>query len=258
MFFQLNAIKKNFWQKRSYVYFMMIFLAFGCASEKNVQNEDRSQNDSETARQGSSGAGMPYRVNNITYYPLSSATGFTQEGIASWYGPNFNGKLTSNQEVYNMNEMTAAHKTLPFNTRVKVINLKNGRQAEVRINDRGPFVNNRIIDLSYKAAKTLGVVELGTASVRIVAINDEGNNSAGNNSPHAQNYAIQVGSFRDINNARQFSGETRDSRIIKTTRDQAAIYLVVIGKYTRFDKAHEHKEQLQSQGFPNAFIVSEN
>ncbi len=88
-------------------------------------------------------------------------------GIASWYGEEFHGRPTSSSEIYNMNDMTAAHKTLPFGTRIMVINLENGRTAVVRINDRGPFVRGRIIDLSYAAARVLGIVGPGTARVRL-------------------------------------------------------------------------------------------
>ena len=88
-------------------------------------------------------------------------------GIASWYGQEFHGRPTSSREVYNMNDMTAAHRTLPFGTHVMVTNLVNGRSAVVRINDRGPFVRGRIIDLSYAAARVLGIVGPGTARVRL-------------------------------------------------------------------------------------------
>ena len=97
-----------------------------------------------------------------------SLPGRRQEGVASWYGPGFHGKLTSNGEVYDMHATTAAHKTLPFNTRVRVVNLDNQRETEVRINDRGPFAGNRIIDLSYQAAKELGMIKSGIAPVRLV------------------------------------------------------------------------------------------
>lgn len=91
--------------------------------------------------------------------------GFYQTGIASWYGPNFQGNPTANGEIFDMNELTAAHKSLPFNTRVKVVDLSSGNQVVVRINDRGPFVKGRIIDLSRKAAEKLGIIDSGTTKV---------------------------------------------------------------------------------------------
>ncbi len=97
----------------------------------------------------------PYTVGGKRYYPTMVSVGDTFSGIASWYGRDFHGKKTSNGEYYNMYDFTAAHKTLPMNTMLKVTNLRNNRSVIVRVNDRGPFVNNRIIDLSYAAAKRL-------------------------------------------------------------------------------------------------------
>jgi len=92
------------------------------------------------------------------------------EGIASWYGPNFHGRRTASGEIYNMYDYTAAHKTLPLGTYVRVINLENGKSVVVRINDRGPFVKNRIIDLSYAAAKKIDMIDKGTARVKLQII----------------------------------------------------------------------------------------
>jgi rare lipoprotein A len=96
--------------------------------------------------------------------------GFTQNGVASWYGPGFHGKKTASGETYNMHELTAAHNVLPLKTLVTVKNLENGREVLVRINDRGPFVNDRVIDLSLSAALGLGMVKPGTAPVRLTVV----------------------------------------------------------------------------------------
>ncbi|MCI6694055.1 MAG: septal ring lytic transglycosylase RlpA family protein [Campylobacter sp.] len=112
----------------------------------------------------------PYTINGKTYYPTTVSVGDTALGTASWYGPNFHGKKTSNGETYNMNAMTAAHKTLPMNTMVRVINLGNGAQTTVRINDRGPFVAGRIIDLSKAAATSIGMIGAGTARVKLEVV----------------------------------------------------------------------------------------
>lgn len=109
----------------------------------------------------------PYTVAGTTYYPLESAKGFTETGVASWYGGKFHGRKTASGERYNQNKMTAAHKTLPFGTKVYVKNLENGKSAVVRINDRGPFKKGRVIDLSKAAAKQLDITKTGTAKVRI-------------------------------------------------------------------------------------------
>jgi rare lipoprotein A len=108
-----------------------------------------------------------YKVYGTSYHVMRSARGYSEKGIASWYGPDFHGKRTSTREPYDMHAMTAAHKTLPLPCYVRVTNLENGRQAVVRVNDRGPFVGDRIIDLSYAAAQKLCVVANGTAMVKV-------------------------------------------------------------------------------------------
>ncbi len=120
------------------------------------------------------GNGPVYEVFGERYTVLSSGSGYRERGVASWYGKKFHGRLTSNREPYDMYAMTAAHKTLPLPSFVKVRNLKNGRTVIVRVNDRGPFVHNRIIDLSYSAALKLDMVEDGTSLVEVTAITFDG------------------------------------------------------------------------------------
>ncbi len=112
----------------------------------------------------------PYMIKGIKYYPIPSAVGYEEKGIASWYGEPFHGRKTSNGEIYDMYGDTAAHKTLPMDTMLLVKNLENGKSTTVRINDRGPFVQDRIIDLTYSKAKELGIVAHGTAKVEIIAM----------------------------------------------------------------------------------------
>lgn len=112
----------------------------------------------------------PYSVNGVTYRVLDSAAGYREEGVASWYGTKFNGRKTSNGEVFDVYGPTAAHKTLPLPSYVRVTNLDNGRSMVLRVNDRGPFHSDRIIDLSYGAAVKLGYADQGTARVRVEAI----------------------------------------------------------------------------------------
>lgn len=127
---------------RIVIIFVAAFLLGGCAASPRFT--------SERFNRGSVGGGES-----------------VSEGIASYYADEYHGRKTSNGEIYDMNGMTAAHQQLPFNTRVKVLNLANGKSVEVRINDRGPFKDDRIIDLSYAAAKALGMIGTGTARVRI-------------------------------------------------------------------------------------------
>ncbi len=109
----------------------------------------------------------PYQIAGVTYYPMADAEGYEEKGIASWYGPDFHDKPTANGETYNQDAMTAAHRTLPFNTLVLVENLDNGRSVVVRVNDRGPYAKDRIIDLSKRAATEIAMVGTGTARVKL-------------------------------------------------------------------------------------------
>ncbi len=112
----------------------------------------------------------PYIVHGKTYYPLKSARGYDAVGIASWYGSKFHGRKTASGQVYNMYALTAAHKTLPLGTKVKVTNLANNHSVYLLINDRGPFVPGRVLDISFAAARKIKMVEAGLAQVRIQAL----------------------------------------------------------------------------------------
>ncbi|AHG62651.1 septal ring lytic transglycosylase RlpA family protein [Advenella mimigardefordensis] len=127
------------------------------------------------AQKALTGTGKAYTVNGIRYKPMSidETTEFSQEGIASWYGPGFHGRKTANGETFNQNAMTAAHKRLPISSYVRVTRVSTGKSIVVRINDRGPFVGNRVIDLSYGAAKRLGIVGRGSDKVKIEPISKE-------------------------------------------------------------------------------------
>jgi rare lipoprotein A len=158
-----------------------------------------------------------------------------------------------------MHEMTAAHKTLPFHTKVKVMNLENGKEAVVRINDRGPFVKNRIIDLSFKAAKLLGIVEKGTAKVRILAMNNVKAGHSGyenGNSDPDKSFTVQIASFQELDNAKLLVEKTNNSRIKSVSRNNMTYYQVIVGNYPTFDQAHLEMENLRSHGYHNAFVVS--
>lgn len=128
----------------------------------------------------------------MEYFP----SGSVQKGLASWYGADFHGKRTSNKEIYNMYAMTAAHKTLPFGTYVKVTNLDNGRSVVVRINDRGPFVKGRIIDLSYAAAKKLGMSSEGVVPVKVKVLKEYSPKKS------SQKFSVQVGAYTLKKNAK--------------------------------------------------------
>jgi len=124
----------------------------------------------ETEFKSRSGNPETYVIDGVTYHVMDTSAGYREEGIASWYGGYFHGRLTSSGDVYDMYEMTAAHKSLPLPTYVRVTHLGSGRSVVLRVNDRGPFVEDRIIDLSFAAASKLGMAVIGTALVEVVAL----------------------------------------------------------------------------------------
>ena len=162
-----------------------------------------------------------------------------------------------------MNAMTAAHKTLPLGVYVKVYNMKNGRDAIVRVNDRGPFVKGRIIDLSYAAAKKLGVNIAGTAQVRIEALGYQGSGADKYKELEtydAGNYTVQIGSFKEQNNAQRLSEEMRTmfafSEIHKTTVNGEIFYRVYAGKYTSLNAAENAENNFCELGYPGSFAIA--
>lgn len=161
-----------------FLIFCTSFLITGCSTKQSYDYSsyrkntgDSSINNSEAMHRATM---RPYNVFGVRYYPFVANVGDDFKGIASWYGPDFHAKKTSNGEIYNMYAMTAAHKTLPMNTVVRVDNLDNGRSTIVRINDRGPFVAGRIIDLSNKAAHEIDMVRKGTANVKVTVLGYNG------------------------------------------------------------------------------------
>ncbi len=177
----------------------------------------------------------PYRVDGKIYKPLQTAKGFNERGIASWYGKKFHGKRTSNGEVYDMYQMTAAHKILPLPTYVSVTNVNNDKKIIVRVNDRGPFIGERVIDLSYAAAKQLDLVEPGIGEVKIMAITPEGGKFA---SREEGKVYIQVGAFSSKKNAKKIGDKLRnfgfdDVGVNKKVRSGNAIYVVRVGPVSK-------------------------
>jgi len=148
----------------------------------------------------------PYVIAGKKYYPTMTKVGSNYEGIASWYGPNFHAKKTSNGEIYNMYAMTAASKTLPMNTMVEVYNKENGKSTIVRINDRGPFVDGRIIDLSNKAAHAIDMVKKGTAQIKLTVVGFNGKIATTSKEKEQEvsvgNYFLQVGAFSRLEGAK--------------------------------------------------------
>ena len=142
-------------------------LLSGCeTASPEVTDPPQKQASAIKSQGGVYKVGNPYKILGRWYYPKEDYS-YSEVGIASWYGPDFHAKRTANGEKYNMHSLTAAHRTLPLPSIVKITNLENGRSLVVRVNDRGPYARNRIVDVSKKVAQLLGFLEKGTAKVRV-------------------------------------------------------------------------------------------
>ncbi len=207
----------------------------------------------------------PYVVRGKKYYPTVVSIGDRFEGTASWYGPNFHGKTTSNGERYNMYDFTAAHKTLPMNTILKVTNLYNNKTVVVRVNDRGPFVDNRIIDLSKAAASKIDMIKTGTAPVilEVIGFADKNKMPTKNELKHSKksvetkNFALQIGSFKNIQGAmkiqQKYDGIDGYQTIIDDVQNEYGrlfkVYLI------GFKSEKEARDYKALGKFKNAFII---
>lgn len=210
----------------------------------------------------------PYKIGNTWYHPVPHAKGFRQKGLASWYGKDFHGKKTANGEVYDMYAMTAAHKTLPLGTWVRVENKVNDKKVTLRINDRGPFVAGRIIDLSYTAAQKLDIVGPGTAPVQVIALGAPGPNEPDDDPStfipvdyYSGNFVIQIGAFKQRENAENLKlalyDEYDNAHLVPFQLGTDTFYRVRIGKFLNLDEAKAFEKQIASKGFPQAFVVAE-
>lgn len=209
-----------------------------------------------------------YVVNGKRYRTMKSAQGYAERGIASWYGSKFHGRKTSSGEVYDMYGMTAAHTALPLPTYVEVRNLNNGRSAVVKVNDRGPFHDNRIIDLSYAAALKLGMANAGTAFVEVRAIDADGKPSGrvlatGTSRQQAGGTGIylQIGAFRDQGNARRLSEQLnavvpRSIHVREVVSGGQALYRVQVGPIASVDLADSIVEALRKAGVTQHHFVT--
>ena len=217
-----------------------------------------------------------YEVRGKVYHVLKNAQGYSQKGIASWYGKKFHGHRTSSGEVYNMYGMTAAHKTLPLPSYVRVTALKNGKSVIVKVNDRGPFHENRIIDLSYAAAIKLGVTARGTGAVEVSVIDPKNFQRTAHYQPDIKRPSalatyqeettpadfklyLQVGAFSSKQNAYQLrkrlSGMFKASRIHSEFSSSQNIYRVRIGPLSGVSEADKLTTLLNNKGISSAKII---
>lgn len=207
----------------------------------------------------------PYRVNGNWYKPIPHAKGFTQRGIASWYGKKFHGRRTSSGEVYDMYAMTAAHKTLPLGTWVQVRRLDDNRSIVVRVNDRGPFVHGRIIDLSYTGARELGMLGPGTAPVEITALGERRETAGGETfvpvDYYSGRFTFQVGAFSNRSNAERLRTKLErtfpNAHVVPYDRGDMIFYRVRVGRCNDLETADRYERYLAQNGYPDAFIVAE-
>lgn len=167
-------------------------------------------------------------------------------GVASWYGPNFHGKTTANGETYNQNELTAAHRTLPFNTVVRVRNLDNGKSVVVRINDRGPYVDNRVIDLSYEAAKRIDMVDSGLARVQIKLVRSEQRVSR---SQGPEIFTVQLASYTVKSQADDMARNIRGAYVERASVGGTTYYRVYYGKYRNRADAERAMADMRRRGY---------
>ena len=182
--------------------------------------------------------------------PSAPDTPLMQTGIASWYGPGFHGKPTASGNIYDQNDLTAAHQTLPLGSRVIVTNLNNGTSTEVIINDRGPFAKGRIIDLSYAAGNSLGMITTGTIPVRLEVIETPYRIQTIRSS---LDYTLQLGSFAQRENAQQLRERLAsypDVAIVPLQAKNGTYYRVQLGTFSNRADAEEQARQLVQAGFP--------
>jgi len=205
-----------------------------------------------------------YEIDGRRYFVLGSSAGYLERGVASWYGPNFHGGRTANGDQYDMYAMTAAHTTLPLPCHVRVTNLSNGLSVVVRVNDRGPFVANRIIDLSYAAATKLGIVRQGTALVEVQAVSPQASAAPQPPTPaHApapNELYVQAGAFAERANADRLLARLRATGIgaafvRRDDIDGRALYRVRVGPVPSVAEFDRVVEELRAIGIPDARLA---
>lgn len=256
---------------------VLILLIAGCAGKPSKDGPPRTGSviprglppdavprDEPRSRYGN---GPDYRVNGHSYQVMNSSYGYQQTGVASWYGKKFHGRMTSNQEPYDMYGMTAAHKSLPLPTYVRVKNLRNNKSVVVRVNDRGPFVDNRIIDLSYSAAKKLDMITTGTSLVEVTAISfDEPPkrtvvaSTPAAKEPEKQAAPKATAPATTQAGTKAASTETPVAKTPAATESSAtdATVYVQVGAFGDSENARKRFALLRSGGIGNAFVLEDS
>lgn len=266
-----NSYSVNSILKRSFLYIIIILLIFSCSRKKSYVREIIPPQVETITLPEEKGKAIPdfYIVNGERYFPLSESKGFIETGKASWYGQEFHGRPTSSGEIYDMGKKTAAHKTLPLGTYVSVLNLSNNKKTIVRINDRGPFVKGRIIDLSFAAAEEILLIGPGTSDVKITALGKEIAERESEDGPkpvveirdlEKGEFTIQVGAFEDKDNAERLADRLKVLfEYVNVTRyvdeNNHIFFRLHVSKSNTLKEAGEIEKELQDMGFIGAFIV---
>ena len=261
--------------KLQYIIFTLLSLTLsGCISLPRPGFENDSDSGGEkpvSHSQYHSGSLRPYNVQGVSYVPHIPNSGYEQSGLASWYGPQFNQQMTSDGERFDMEAISAAHKTLPLPCIIEVTNLDNGRKLRVRVNDRGPFVSGRILDLSKGAARILGVYARGTAHIRLRFLGPAkpgygarlsaagwvepkpqplqtpvAKTSPQNLMPH-----IQIGAFASIENAKALQSRVTNARI----DFKPPHYVVTVGPYATAELAQNALQSLNAAGINGVMVM---
>ena len=263
---------------------VLLVTVYACTSSQSVRDEARAVPGS-TDGGGTFKVGKPYQVAGVWYHPAADPS-YDETGIASWYGADFHGKRTANGAIYDMHQLTAAHRTLPMPSRVRVTNLENGRTVDLTINDRGPFAKGRIIDVSRRGAEVLGFRKKGTARVRVQLVNGiqqpEIVSISAQPAPvqpvatqpvareplgietqevgSANRIFVQAGAFSNIYNAQAISNQLASIGVTSVTAVSAgekSLYRVRLGPIVSLEEAGRLLGRVMAAGYPDARVVVE-
>ena len=242
----------------------MLAVTCACGLQAAESRPPSAKTPSRTAVVGSSS--QFYEVLGKRYYVRASSQGYRERGIASWYGRPFDGHPTSSGEMYDMNEMTAAHPTLPIPTWVEVANLKNGKRVVVKVNDRGPFVGKRLIDLSYGAATALDMVRDGTARVEVRALPGPPSAKAPVSRDHRGEGSTQTSQRRaasqkataSVSRAKLAPPSPANKGALQSPPLDPSRLFAEAGRFTRREEAVRLVDSLRAEGLANAFVVTED
>lgn len=219
-----------------------------------------------------SGTTRRYQVRGQWYQPMQDASGYDEEGLASWYGDQFNGRPTATGEIFDMHGLSAAHKTLPLPGLVEVTNLANGRSVVLRVNDRGPFVDDRIIDLSRGAAQELGLLSQGVGRVRVrylglaprgggtgmgTAVQQTAATPAQIVRAESGVFWVQAGAFSRRNTAERIAERLGDrARVQQVDGASGRLFRVIIGPWDNPNSAEQGRQAVIARGYPDALLIS--